>query len=562
MASGARLLIVGLDGAGWDVVEPLVAAGRMPVLEALRRGAAWGPLRSTVPPLTLPAWTSILTGAGPGTHGLLDFTWRVPGTWTLRYANATHRLVPSFLQVLSERGARVCSLAVPGTWPPEALNGVVVSGFDSPVATRAEARHCHPPEVWADLRARFGGLAFADFPEWGLGLAALSDARRRLLVEVDRKARIGRHLLAGERWDAFMIVFGESDTAAHHFWRHHDPASPRHDPHAPAALRETLADVYAALDRALGQLLDAARPDLLVVVSDHGSGGAGVHALHLNRFLEARGWLRYRDGRPVAGLRWSAGPVDGVRALALRRLSPRLIERAVRRVPPGVLGDLEARSRFGVLDLPATRALSEEMNYGATVHLNVAGRDPGGTVPDHEAGMAELAELLLAWEVDGHRPVRRVHRREDLYTGPAAGRAPDLVLELAEREGYTYTVLPGIRAAPGTSWRLLDRAEHQGGKGLGMNGSHRPEGLLLLHGGAVAAGSLQGAGVADVAPTALHLLGAPLAPTMEGRVLHAAAAAPRPVRVRGAAAAPPPAEDLSTAEARSLGRTLRGLGYW
>ena len=80
---------------------------------------------------------------------------------------------------------------------------------------------------------------------------------------------------------------------------------------------------------------------------------------------------------------------------------------------------------------------------------------------------------LLDWRVDGHSPVSKVETRESLYNGPYVSRSPELILTLREREGYTYTVLPSLRSTPGTTWRVLDPAEQIGGKGLGMNGTHR-----------------------------------------------------------------------------------------
>ena len=115
---GAQLLVIGLDGATLDLVAPWAAAGELPVLGRLMRAGAWGPLRSTLPPATFPAWTSLVTGVNPGRHGILDFVERVPGTLRVRFVNGSQRRTPALWTRLSARGRRVAVLTVPATIRP------------------------------------------------------------------------------------------------------------------------------------------------------------------------------------------------------------------------------------------------------------------------------------------------------------------------------------------------------------------------------------------------------------------------------------------------------------
>ncbi len=552
--NGARALVLGLDGATWAVIEPL--ADRLPNLRRLYEQGARAPLESTRPPMTLPAWSSFLTGVHPGAHGILDFTRRVPGAYRLEFLNATHRRVPTIHRVLSDRGRRVASIAVPTTYPPEALNGVVVSGFDSPVATGIEALHCHPRAIHDELVQHFGGLRFADFQEGDIGPGWHAHALQSLLREIARKEAICAHLLEREAWDLFMVVFGESDTAAHHFWMFHDPQSPRHRPEH----TDAIAQVYARLDAAVGRL--SALADVVCVVSDHGFGGAGEHALYLNRFLEQQGWLKFRSSAGGGLAERAAARATSLAGDAARRLALRLpVERLVRRLPAELLGRAESATRYGDVDFSATRAWSDEMNYAATIHLNVRGRDPLGTIDDVAAASRDLSRALLGWEVDGQRVVERVYTRDELFRGEGAAGAPDLVLELALRDGYSYTMLPSARVPAGTSWRRFAPHEHVGGKGLGMNGSHRQHGVLVLSGEGVRDGVTMDACMMDPMPTLLHLLGEPIPAHVEGRVLHEALRDARP-ELRSAAAeraaAPRP---LDARESDDVRRRLEKLGY-
>src|SRR5262245_47941782 len=143
-----RALVLGLDGASFSVIDPLIAAGRLPHLAAWRAAGLARPLASTVPAMSFPAWSSFLTGLEPGGHGLFDFTQRLPGAYRLQFANATHRRGATLLARASRAGRRVLGLGIPATFPPEPVDGLVVSGFDAPVSTGTDARSASDPALY------------------------------------------------------------------------------------------------------------------------------------------------------------------------------------------------------------------------------------------------------------------------------------------------------------------------------------------------------------------------------------------------------------------------------
>ncbi len=551
---GARLLLIGLDGADHRLVAELMARGRLPALAGLARSGCGGALRSTLPASTMPAWSSILTGVGPGAHGLYDFIQRAPGRYRLGFTHGGMRAVPTLPALLSASGARVAQLLVPSTWPPEPFDGVVVSGFDSPVAIAASPEACHPRGLYREIQARFGGLAYAGFSELAPGPGWHRGALAAMGREIGRKEQVCRWLLGRERWDLFSVVLGESDTAGHHLWMFHDRASPRHPAGCDPELAGGLVRIYERLDRTVDRLLAWAKPDLACVVSDHGMGGAGRLAVFLNRFLEDRGWLAFR--RPGPG-RLAGRLAEGLREVALGTIPAGLQQELVRGLPRRAVDGLETRARYGDIDFRRTRAFSDELSYAATIHLNLRGRDPHGTVEDAEQACAALEAELLAWQVEGRAVVHRVHRADRLYGHSRRPGAPDLVLELADRDGYSTTPLPSAEVPPGTCWRWLRGEELSGGRARGMNGTHRPDGVLFLAGAGVPRGApLAGARVEDVTPTLLGLLGHSPPAWMEGRGLVPAtgdADVREPPMVSGAA--------LPRADWRRLRARLARLGY-
>src|SRR5262245_2586587 len=224
----APLLVIGLDGATLDLVRPWVAAGRLPVLADLMARGAWGPLRSTIPAATFPAWTSLVTGVNPGRHGVLDFTERVAGTYRVRFVNGSHRRLPALWTHVGRAGGRVAVLTVPATYPPEQVPGVMVSGFDTPLTTAIDGSFVHPRALYPEIQRLIGRLPFADFQEVATTPGWHEAALASLLDGIERRTTLATSLLRRECFDLLMLVFGESDTVAHHFWRFHDPGSPRH----------------------------------------------------------------------------------------------------------------------------------------------------------------------------------------------------------------------------------------------------------------------------------------------------------------------------------------------
>ena len=145
------------------------------------------------------------------------------------------------------------------------------------------------------------------------------------------------------------------------------------------------------------------------------------------------------------------------------------------------------------------------------VWLNLRGREAAGSVApaDCERVRREVIDALLDWKLEGGAPVvARALPREELYAGPLAERAPDVVVELALEHGYAHSLVPtpwGDGEAPAV--RTLGDDELAGGRGRGMNGTHRPDGIWLAIGGSAGERSERPASIAGVARVVLQVLG-------------------------------------------------------
>ena len=527
------VLVLALDGLEPSLLPGFAAEGRLPALSRLEAGGWSGRLRSTHPPVSVPAWSTFLTGLGPGRHGLFDFTRLEEGR--IRFQNAADRGAPTFLELADAAGRRVCSLGLPTTYPVSALrHGAMLSGFDSPFSGAPDDRAMTPLEMFTRLERRGVDLRPRVVPEGRKGIGWHRRAAHALLGSIERRVTQARALLREGPWDLFIVHFQAADTAGHHFFRYFDPASPRYDPRHPDRAR-VIPDVYAALDAAVATLVDASsaspgsgRTDVLVL-SDHGMGPASDRVCHLNRWLELEGLCVRRRGPDWAGR---------LRGAAIRGLPPRLQAVLFRRLRNGPAARLESAVRLGAIDLERSVAFSEE---SSTL--------PGVWILD--AGERErVIERLRAFDA-----VLRVHRREDLYRGALRDRAPDLLLELRH---------PLVRTPPsyaGPPVRPLRPRELDGARGAGLNGVHRPDGVLLVSGaGFPGIGPLGRPWIGDLAPTLLARLGVAIPDWMEGRPLP-----PLEAERRLARTGPPrptvPGRGMTQVEQAAMERRLRALGY-
>ena len=236
-----RLLIVGWDCADPTLTDSLCARGRLPHLAALRRQGFYTPVASTVPPSSLPAWTSAFTGVGPGRHGLTEYVQKDPGAYRLRLVSSADRRAETLFTLAHRAGLRVACLGVPGTYPPDPDVDVCIAGFDSPLARTASGRAFSPRFLYKKLAEKNLHWPYGGVDELAVGPGWHRAAKKALLESVDQKTRVVEEILHGDWFDLFTVVFSEIDTASHHFWAYHDGDSPRHQ--SDPELGSTLEDV-------------------------------------------------------------------------------------------------------------------------------------------------------------------------------------------------------------------------------------------------------------------------------------------------------------------------------
>lgn len=492
-----RALCFGLDGADHDLVRDLLAQGRLPTIARLSREGTFGPLRSTIPAVTPTAWSSFLTGLNPAGHGIFNFATN-PNRAPQRVESAASRSGVPFWRMLGAAGLRSAFVEIPFTYPPEEIDGVLVTGYGGPTTPEIL-----PASASERILAAHPGLVTAHHPmaeRWWEDFDAFT---RRLLEHVAQLADVCWLVLELEPELALLCVdFMSSDFAGHLGWNRLDPTHPAHDP---AQAGDEIVQVYEAIDRACGELAERAEAlwgeqPTVIVMSDHGM--KPIHwVFHANRWLEEAGLLTYR--------RRSLQPLKGGRLDGLAKVDQRLARttswygRALDVLPVTRPADNRA---FADVDYGRTRAYS--FATGGQVYL--------GEVTGARADPAFENELAAALAAIPHpetaEPAFDVKRKEELYRGPYVARAPELVLlPRDERIHVDSSRRPWTRA--------FDRHERLDPEHFyGYSGHHALNGILAAAGPGIRPADVPaGAEITQMPATLLALLG--LAADLEGAAL-------------------------------------------
>jgi predicted AlkP superfamily phosphohydrolase/phosphomutase len=515
-----KLLIVGLDAATLDLISPWVAADKLPNIARLMSAGASGRLASILPPVTPPAWTSFMTGKNPGKHGIFEFMEMPPGTYSLRYLDASSRHTKTVWRMLNEAGYTVGTMTVPFTYPPEHLDGFQISGMATP---SEKSSFVYPPELRTEMEGCLG--RFRLDPRF-LGFMSTNPRRRQVLDDMknldEQWLRASLYLIERHPADVMMFTFMSIDTVQHHFWQYMDPTHHYYDASVAQEFGDAVFRVYQWLDKAVARMVEKVSPDTSVfILSDHGGGPTSDRVLYLNRYLAQLGLLHYLETKDsprqkIANdlVRWSydllRSCLSSRQKIILANALPTLRKRFE-----------TAATSYTRIDWSRTKAFcSEVLASPPGIWINRKGVKPAGIVDEGEyEPLLQLITQKLGELTDprtGGAIVKRVFRREEIYHGPYRGEAPDLTLDWWDTSLFsTSPSLPEHTRKP-----AVEIIEHKPPTTAEWGGTHRRDGILIAHGKPFRKGiEVKGARLIDMAPTILHLMGQPVPDDMDGHVL-------------------------------------------
>jgi predicted AlkP superfamily phosphohydrolase/phosphomutase/Tfp pilus assembly protein PilF len=314
-ATGVKVAIIGLDGADWEVIDPLIARGRLPNLAALKRRGAFGPMRALDPMLSPLLWTTVATGKPADQHGIIDFLVRDPKSGKPVPVSSRARKVKALWNILSDAGRTTDVIAWWATWPAEPIAGAVVSDrvaystFAFTGGLEDALGATWPKELFLQIRPGVVDAAsikdadlrrFADAtPEEFRRLAAIVAAARSYQAA-------GLALLDRGQPDLFAFYYQGIDEVSHRFAHFMPPKMAMVTADDYRRYHGTVEAYYDYQDELLGALLKRLAPDTSVIVlSDHGFRNGSGRPADEPPYIEGKPGLWHRR----YGIALFAGPL-------------------------------------------------------------------------------------------------------------------------------------------------------------------------------------------------------------------------------------------------------------
>jgi predicted AlkP superfamily phosphohydrolase/phosphomutase len=474
-------LLVGLDGATFSILDPLMQDGVMPFLHSFIATGVRGEILSTIPPVTPPAWTTIMTGCNPGRHGVIDFVRceEHDGEMYFTLYNGRDVECETIWSMASRQNMRVTVLNFPMTYPHPPVSGHIVPGLVSWKYMKMAVR---PPELYEKLKT-IPNLSYRAMAwDWEKGKKVVygvdpEEYESWIQFQIERERNwfeAAKYLMRNDPSELTAILWDGPDKLMHICWRFLDPAW---FPESPSPwekkIREMCLEYFRRLDGYLEEVVTLAGPGARTfVVSDHGFGPS-TETLYINVWLQEQGYLSWR----------APAPQEGSEESWKRRL----------------------RSNFVLLDWNKTTAYAPTSSRNG-IHIRTANApgESGVPISEYERFRSELIDKLYSI-VDpqtGGRIVKRVWKREETHLGRQRQQAPDLTLELRDH-GFV-----SIRNTPPALQARLE-----------VTGTHQPNGIFLSNGAGVRKGVyIQSISVLDIASIVLHSLGLAIPHDLEGMV--------------------------------------------
>jgi len=457
-----RVAVIGLDCAPPQLVFDQWRE-HLPNLDRLMRDGIYGKLESTVPPITVPAWSAMMSSKDPGQLGFYGFRNRKDHSYdNLCFADSRSVRHDRAWYILSRKGKRIILIGVPQTYPPSPVNGLMVTCFLTP---SIEKQYTYPAELRDEIESVVGRyiLDVEDFR---------TDEKDRILAQIyemtDKRFDLADHFLRTRGWDFFMMVEMGVDRIHHGFWKYHDPEHPQYVPGN--KYEKAIFDYYAHVDRRIGELLGHFDDDTAVlVVSDHGAKRM-IGGICVNEWLIQKGYLTLAE------------EVSGVTPIGKAKI-----------------------------DWSRTVAWGEG-GYYSRIFMNVRGREPQGIVEpsEYETVRDELIrEFESITDPQGKNIGTRVFRPQDIYR-ECNGVPPDLIVYFGDLD-----------------WRSVGSVGlgsiHTFSNDTGPDdANHAQHGICILKGDGLPRGKeVEGMHLMDIGPTVLDLLGCEVPGSMEGKVIQA-----------------------------------------
>jgi len=464
-----KVLVIGLDGAAWSVINNLIQRGELQTFQKLIEHGVYGCVESTIPPWTIPAWNALTTGLNPGKLGFSTFTVKTNKDFKPYYF-VIKDPKRNLWDILSVMGKKVIIANLPNIYSAYRINGVMISGF----LNTDEFKVAYPPSLLEELDRIAGGYVVDVTKLIDPTLSSDGEYYRKEISILRKHHEVFKHLLKEYPWDFAFLVYAEPDRVQHRFWGD-----------------ERVLSVYRMLDVMLSELLTIVDKNTCIfIISDHGFGVGDEKILFINEWLAKSKYLYLKKNLKRDTF---VRLINIIKKLGLQGL----VEFTISTLPSRLKAYLRKEANFvkssGIVeqtDWEKTKALG----YGVfgDIWLNV------DDSVEYEITRNKLINELKKEFGEG----LKIYKKEEIYNGPHTEKLPDLII-LVDDE-HINAISPHIAVESIKPTR----------------GNHRLYGIFIASGIGIKNNyRIENIKIYDLFSTLLHLFNLPIPGDVDGRVL-------------------------------------------
>jgi len=531
-----KTFVIGLDAATWSIMFPLLKQNKLPNIKALMNEGAWGTLRSTIPPMTPLAWTSIITGVNPGKHGIYDFVAQDPKTYRVSPVNYSNLTRPTIWDIFNYYSKKVGVVNFPLAFPTPPVDSFFISGIGCPVSEN----YAYPIELNVYLKSR----GYRIHPRFGP-----ENGAKRYFEEIKDLTQIQYEVTIElmKQWDLELIWvnFQGLDWIQHYLWD------------ASIDGENSVAAFYCYIDCVIGKLLQQVDNDWnIIVLSDHGFCKIKAE-IHLNNLLEEWSYLRAVKPSKTFTTQFRVPVLRA--AKGFWKKIPFSIKQRIKQYTPAVIrAEMQKLQKVQLrlhelIDWNQTKAFS--FGYMGRIYIHDRGKYSQGIVaPDteHKKIQEEIIGKLkhLKNPITGEAVIGEIFHKEEIYSGDQLEKAPDIIFNSFN---FGYMCYGDF----GDVWFHAPKER---------TADHDMEGIIIMKGRCIRHATKLKAETVDFAPTLLYLHSLPFLEDMDGKVLQDAITEDlikrqKIQKVKNIPRRKSTEYDISKEEEKEIEKQLKDLGY-
>lgn len=496
-----KIVVIGVDGATLNLMEKWMDHGNLPIFDKIRRNGVHGNLRSTTPYYSAPAWVSMVTGCNPGKHGIYDFF--CTDSFSKKIINSRYRKTKAIWNILTLNGKNSIVVNIPGTYPPEKINGIMITGLLTP---SPDSDFTYPKIIKKDLiegklgKYELEQVAIDDIPKNLTARYAPKKLAEQINEITTSHAKVTMNLMNKYDWDFTMVVFRGTDDIQHLLWDN----------------KSLILSCYQKADYYIGEMMKKHPNAVFIVVSDHGFGKPEKY-FYVNNALYNAGYIK-TISNPRYNLNTFFITIFDKMSKFIFHVIPL---KSIVRSKMGRKFILSTGSSSNI-DFNNTKAYYHSVcSRGIRINLGNKYNDGPVEQKDYESLRNEIINFLKEIkDPESNKPiVKNIYKWEDIYGKNAVNDPLDIIFDLYEEFGAQELLQPpeGLKNLFNTRNKTLSYISQPGF--YDWKGDHLPNGIFFMYGDNIKSNLKINASIIDIVPTILASMEIPIPKNIDGNVI-------------------------------------------